>query len=235
MAALGLSQRTARYAGLKAEAVWDAGVAAVIAAFVISRLLLVVFNLRSFLEYPWLVLALPSLTGSGLVLTAIFMLGYVRWRRLPLLRLLDAVAPCGALLWGFLSLGRVVDGTRDGMVTRLPWGFRESAAGLVHPVEVYACVAAALVCVVLLLVLLLPRGRSGVGLTAGLGLGLAGVSVFFIDFFRLPSDLLSEAWPNAPLDPSQIMGVAMLLTGIALARRAAAPAPMRENEATDAV
>jgi phosphatidylglycerol:prolipoprotein diacylglycerol transferase len=227
MAALGLSQRTARYAGLKAEAVWDAGVAAVVAAFVISRLLLVVFNLRSFVADPWLVLALPSLTGSGVLLTAIFMLGYVRWRRLPLLRLLDAAAPCGALLWAFLSLGRVVDGTREGM--------RAGGSGFVHPVELYACFAAALVCVVLLRVLLLARGRSGEGLTAGLGLGLAGVAIFFIDFFRLPSDLLSEAWPNAPLDPSQIMGVAMLLTGIALARRAAAPAPMRENEATDAV
>jgi phosphatidylglycerol:prolipoprotein diacylglycerol transferase len=233
MAALGLSQRTARYAGLKAEAVWNAGFVTVVAAFVISRLLLVAFNLHSFLEYPWLVLALPSLTGLGVLITAVFMLGYARWRGLPLLRLIDAAAPCVALLWAFLSLGRVFDGTRDGMTTLVAWRVGDGPNGFVHPVEVYACVAASVVCVVLLRTF---HPRYCEGRTAGLGLALAGAAIFFLDFFRLPSDLLSEAWPNAPLDPSQIIGVAMVLTGIALLRRVSAEAAMREkNEATDAV
>ncbi len=229
MAALALSQRTARYAHLAPEAVWNAGMTAVVAAFVVSRLLLVAFNLNSFLQYPLLVLALPSLTSLGILLTALFMLAYIRWSRLPLLRLLDAAAPCASLLWAFLSLGHLLDGTRDGIATHLPWG----QDTFVHPVEVYSFIAASLVC---LLLLRLLHARYVEGETTGFGLLLAGLAIFFIDFFRLPSDLLSEAWPHAPLDPSQIIGVAMLLTGIALLRRAAAQAPLREkNEATHAV
>jgi len=229
MAALALSQRTARFAALEPGPVWNAGVAAVVSAFVISRLLLVAFNLHSFLEYPLLVLALPSLTSIGILLTTLFMLAYIRWRGLPLLRLLDAAAPCAALLWAFLGLGRLLDGTRDGIATHLPWG----EGTFVHPVEAYSSIASSLVC---LLLLRLLHARYVEGETTGFGLLLAGLAVFFIDFFRLPSDLLSEAWPHAPLDPSQIMGVAMLLTGIALLRRAAAQAPAREkNEATHAV
>ena len=89
--------------------------AAIVSAFVISRLLLIAFNFSSFLRQPLLILALPSLTTVGIVLTAFFMLGYLRWRSLPLLPFLDAIAPCAALLWIFLSLGLYFEGTRDGM------------------------------------------------------------------------------------------------------------------------
>lgn len=233
MAALALSQRTARYSGIDPERVWNAGVVAVVAAFSISRLLLIAFNLRSFLQYPLLVLALPSLTGSGVLLTAIFTMVYLRLRGVPLLRLLDTWAPCGALLWAFLSLGRILDGTHDGITTQLRWGVRDGIAGSVHPVEMYTCIAASVICLLLLRSL---QSRYGEGRAAGHGLALAGLAIFFIDFLRLPSDLLSEAWPNAPLDPSQIMGLAMLLTGVALLRRDAAQVPLREkSEATHAV
>ncbi len=93
MGALALSQRTARYAGLAPEAVWNAGMTAIVSAFVISRLLLIAFNPHSFLQYPLLILALPSLTTTGIFITALFMLGFIRWCKLPLLPLLDATAP----------------------------------------------------------------------------------------------------------------------------------------------
>src|SRR5665213_3854163 len=47
IAALWLSQRTAPRVGLPANKLWDAGVIAVIAAFVASRVLLIAFDFRA--------------------------------------------------------------------------------------------------------------------------------------------------------------------------------------------
>src|ERR1700693_1743158 len=103
MAGLGLSQRTARSVGIDGAKLWDAGITGMIAAFVISRALLVVFNLHSFLMYPTLLLAVPSLTTTGVLLTAAFLLLYLRRKRLALLAVLDASAPRAALVWAFVE------------------------------------------------------------------------------------------------------------------------------------
>lgn len=206
MAALALSQKTARYVGLDADKVWDAGITTAVATFVISRLLLVVFNWRSFLQYPMLLLEVPSLTSIGVALTGLFMLGYLRWRRMPLLQFLDAVTPCSAVLWMFLSIGRFAEGTRDGMPTHMPWGVLEGAMVRVHPVEIYTMIAAGSLCVGLLRLL---QRKSFAGKRTGMGLVFAGIAVFFIDFFRLPSDLIAEAW----LDPAQVIAFVMITSG----------------------
>jgi len=200
VAALALSQRTARYAGLGADAVWNAGVTAVVAVFVISRALLVVFNWHSFLVYPFLLLAVPSLTSLGVMLTCISMLVYLRVRGIPLRPFLDAMAPSAAMLWAFLTAGEFASGTRDGMPGR---------DGRVHPVELYSMFAAIAIVLVLLSVL---RRRTRAGVTAGAGFLLAGITMYFADFFRVPSDLLTTAW----LDPSQAIALMMVATGCAL-------------------
>lgn len=214
LAALTLAERCAPWVGLSPAAIWDAGMTAVIAAFVISRLLLIVFNLHSFLSYPLLMLALPSLTSTGVLLTTLVLFGYLRWRRLPLLSTLDVTAPAAALLWSFLGLGRIVEGTREGMPTSLPWGIagRTGAAGLgaVHPVELYQAVVAAVLCALLLASL---RRRAYAGQTAGLALLAGGLTIFFLDFVRIPSDILTHAW----LDPAQMLAVPMVVVGAVMA------------------
>ena len=216
MAALTLSQRTARYAGLLSEAVWNAGVAAIVSAFVISRLLLVAFNFSSFLRYPLLILALPSLTTVGIVLTAFFMLGYLRWRSLPLLPFLDAIAPCAALLWIFLSLGLYFEGTRDGMPSH--WPSSAETASRPQPVELLTALAAVFLFFLLLSTLKKRHSRpqaSAGGVTA-IGLVVSGLIVFIIDCFRLPSELFD----GSPLEGAQIIGIAMIFLGAALFLRA---------------
>jgi phosphatidylglycerol:prolipoprotein diacylglycerol transferase len=210
MAAFTLGQKTARYARLDPESVWNAAMTTVVSAFVISRVLLVVFNWHSFLQYPLLLLALPSLTSIGILLTGLFMLGYLRWRGLPLLVFLDAMAPCAALLWMFLSAGRFAEGTRDGMPTQLGWAVRDGGVARVQPVEIYTLGIAAVICLVLLRVL---KQSDHAGRTAGIGLAFAGFAIYFIDFFRLPSDLLSTAW----FDPAQFVAIAMVVIGSVLA------------------
>ena len=209
MAALALSQRTARYANLEGAALWDAGMIGMIAAFVISRLLLIVFNFHSFLLYPVLLLAVPSLTSTGILLTAAFMVVYLRRKRLPLLAVLDASAPCAALIWAFVNLGRILGGTRDGMPSTLPWAIGDRRLGAVHPVELYTLLVAAAVCAALFGLL---RRRDYTGRTTAIGLLIAGVAVFFLDFFRLPSDLYPSS-QTAWLDPAQILALGMIAVG----------------------
>ena len=99
-------------------------------------------------------------------MTAIFSLGYLLRRKLPVLEVLDAAAPCASIAlrtpecWG---LGQAE--SREGMPTTLPWAVG-SSFGRVHPVEIYAAMAWLSICVVLVLWLL--RGRSDRGETAGM-------------------------------------------------------------------
>jgi phosphatidylglycerol:prolipoprotein diacylglycerol transferase len=234
MAALALSQKTAWYAGLDPDAVWNAGMAAVVSAFVISRGLLIAFNWHSFLEYPVLVMALPSLTSTGVLLTGLFMLAYLRWRRLPLIPFLDAIAPCAALLWWLLVIGEYLAGERDGMPVE-PGSFAGRLFGsAIQPVELYTLALAGALCVLLLAVMLT---RPLCGVTGGVALALAGAGVFFIDFFRLPSQLLPDSW----LDPVQALGIVMAVLGSLLLYRAIRRSERtvrwseKRNETTDAV
>src|ERR1700679_2690879 len=105
-----------------------------------------------------LLLELPSLTLSGVVLTAIVAVLYLRRRRLPLLNTLDAAAPCAALVWAFLGLGRFAEGTRDGMPGTVPWAV-SSSFGRVHPLEIYSAVGWLVLCGVLLWILRRAQGQ----------------------------------------------------------------------------
>ena len=213
MAALALSQRTARYARLAPEAVWNAGMSAILSAFVISRLLLVLFNARSFVQYPLLILALPSLTSTGILLTVLFMAAYTRWRKLPVLLLLDAIAPCAALAWIFLTLGHYFEGTRDGMPAYSLFGASSSAKMTPQPVELLTAIGASLVFVGLLKTLSNRRIASPApaGRVAAIGLISSGSVIFLVDFLRIPSELFDRSM----FDPSQIIGIAMILAGAA--------------------
>ena len=205
MAALTLSQRTARVIGLQAEKIWNVGLFAILSAFFVSRLLLVAFNLRSFLAYPMLVLALPSLTYTGVWITCLLTFVYLRAKRLPLLPVLDAAAPCAAVVWLALSVGHFVEGTDAGMPTRLPWGVvtpGDMVFGRVHPVQLYAALAALALGAGLLW--MLPR-RRWQGDAAVLLLGAGGMIDFLLSFLRQPAELFGDAW----LDAEQ--GVALLL------------------------
>ena len=190
MAAMVLSQRTARWARVDAGALWDAGMGAVFSAFLLSRALLVAENFRTSLTHPLLVLELPSLTAAGVILTAIATAVYLRRRRLPLLRVLDAAAPCAALLSVFLEMGRMADGRREGMPTTARWAIA-SRFGQVHPVEIYSTIAWLALCAALLGLLRLARRAGGTG---AWGLLLGGLLLFVTDFFRLPSELYGTSW-----------------------------------------
>jgi len=207
--ALWLSQRTAKLVGIDEDKLWDAGMFALVAAFVASRVLLVAMDLKAFLAYPVLVLALPSLTYGGMALTAGLVWIYLRWKKLPVLDVMDAWAPCAALLAAVLSLGHFFEGTDAGMPTRLPWGvvtLGDHVLGRVHPVQLYALVAALGICEWTLIRL---KRRKRAGEAAGLALVAGGVVSFLLDMMSQPVDSFGEAW----LDPSQWVALGAVLCG----------------------
>jgi phosphatidylglycerol---prolipoprotein diacylglyceryl transferase len=208
MAALTLSLRTAATVSLNPEAVWNAGLFAILSAFVLSRLLLVVTNLHSFLAYPILLLMVPSLTATGLLLTTIVTAFYLRLRHLPVLPTLDAWAPCATLVWAFLALGHFAEGSDAGLPTTLPWGISiPPDPTRLHPIALYAAIAAAL----LTFVLLRQLSRSHrPGDILALALAAAGAIQFLLTFLRQPS-LFNILLGNL-LDPIQWVSLGMILT-----------------------
>ena len=209
MLALSLSLRTAKLVAIDPDALWNAGLFTVLSALVSSRLLLIVANFKSFLSYPLLILALPSLTATGILLTLIATLVYLRLKRLPLLSTLDALAPCATLVWAFLALGHLAEGSDPGLVTTLPWKILSPTGGAyLHPVALYAALAAASITVAVLLYL---QKRPEPGRPAALTLTAAGIAQFAITFVRHPSFDSDISPIFTVLDPIQWVSLGMVL------------------------
>ncbi len=208
MLALALSLRTAVAVGLNPDRLWNAGLFAIIAAFVLSRLLLVATNLHSFFSYPILLLMVPSLTPLGLFLTAIATAIYLRLHQLPVLDVLDAWAPCATLAWAFLALGHFAEGSDPGLPSTLPWAMPNvpGAGFRLHPIALYVALLAAIITVILLFHL--PRRRAA-GDTAALALALSGCAQFLITFLRQP-EFEDNAFGTL-LDPIQWVALGMIV------------------------
>ena len=208
MLALTLSLRTAPAVGLNSDSLWNASLFTVIAAFVLTRLLLVIANLHNFLAYPILLLTVPSLTPVGLLLTALVAVAYLRTHSMPFLDTLDAWAPCATLAWSFLALGHFAEGSDPGLPSHLPWALRiPPDATPLHPISLYAAIAAALITIVLLRQL---RHRRHPGDIAALALAATGTTQFLLTFVRQPSPYPVPL--GNLLDPIQWLSLGMILT-----------------------
>jgi phosphatidylglycerol:prolipoprotein diacylglycerol transferase len=211
LAALGLSQRTALLAGLRPQSLWDAGFFTATAAFVFSRVLLIMRDPHAFATIPMRILTLPSFTWLGMALTAAATLVYLLRRGLPLLRVLDAWAPCAAVLAAALSLGHFAEGTDTGMSTSLPWGVPspDPALGRVHPVQLYAFAAALALSAILFHQL---RQDPRAGYVAAIALVAGGILSLLLAMLTQPTQPLATGW----LEPGQWIAAASVLAGAVL-------------------
>ena len=211
--ALTLSLRTAAIVGVPPDNLWNAGLFTLLSAFALSRLLLIATNLHSFLAYPILLLTVPSLTATGILLTMAATLLYLRIHNLPLLETLNAWSPCATLIWFFLALGHFAEGSDAGLPTTLPWGIPIPPSHTrLHPVALYAAVAAALLAVFLLGHL---KRRHQPSHTAAIALAAAGTLQFLLTFFRQPYPYTAPTLYTA-LDPIQWIALGMIVVAAVL-------------------
>jgi len=142
---LALAARLARERGQDGRVMEDSAVLTLLAGIVGARLLFVALHAR---DYGRDVLQAAALWEGGMsfhggaiagVLAGVL---YVRWRRTPVLPLLDAAAPGLALGYAIGRLGCLLNGCCYGAPTTLPWGLHFPPPAephlLYHPAQVYA-------------------------------------------------------------------------------------------------
>jgi len=136
--------RTARQNGWNPQDVLPGLMLVVLAAYVGARLHGAALLEGRFPSHPMAALFRPrDLSFFGGMLTgSLAVLGYLRWKQLPIGRAADALAPIAPVLYAMFRLGCLLNGDDYGPPTRLPWGMRFPAGSPptsepVHPTQVY--------------------------------------------------------------------------------------------------
>jgi phosphatidylglycerol:prolipoprotein diacylglycerol transferase len=141
---LNLAGRRAKALGLSEDAVFNAGLLALVAGLVGARLGFVFLHWSAYQNDLRGILALTTgalSTPAGLLIGAGVAVLYLRRHRPPALILLDALAPALALMFAFISLADLSAGSAYGKVTDLPWAIDLWGARR-HPTQIYELVAA---------------------------------------------------------------------------------------------
>jgi phosphatidylglycerol:prolipoprotein diacylglycerol transferase len=205
-----LSQRTAMLTGVAPDALWDAGVFAILSAYVLSRVLFALTNVAQARAFPLLLLAVPSLTPLGLLLAGVATIVWLRFKRVQLLPALDAWAPCGTLIWAFLALGHFAEGSDPGMPAgRLPGIVMPGESTPLHPVALYvACGALLLTLVMYRRLRAMQASYRKPGEMLAVTLMAAGGLQFLLSFIRQPGQTF---WLG--LDDLEWVALAMIASG----------------------
>ena len=229
LVALVLAQRTARTAGASPAEVWNVCVIALFSALVGSRLLLVAVNWNDLRAHPLWMLGLatihnPWIAGAGILVGAALALAYMRWRHLPILPILDAVAAPLTIGLALEQCGALLAGAGYGTETTVRWAVtyahplaqRWSGTPLgipLHPVQAYAALAYATLAVLLLVGMPMRRQPGDV---AGIALVGVGVSIYITELWRDPEGRGQVL--NGALDGPQTAAIILVLLGAWLLR-----------------
>lgn len=212
-AALWLAAQLARPRGLDGDHLWNLGFISASAALVGARLAYVA---QFWPAYQTDLLAIVSPRPGALAWTPGLVIGllaglvYVRRLRLPLLVVLDALAPAALLGLTIMSLADFLAGDAYGAPTTLPWAITVWGAAR-HPVQLYQLGAQ-----LIALVIVLRRPASVVGQRAWLSLFLYALSRLLCDAFRGDSLLLAGGFRA-----EQIVALAAALLALPQVLRAA--------------
>jgi len=163
----------------------------VLSAIVGSRILFVLINFDLYRENPLQILKVWEgglVFYGGLVLAIGVSIGYMRWYRLPIWKLLDLVSPLLALGLFFGRIGCFFAGCCYGKETSLPWGVfftnPNSLARLnvpLHPTQLYD---AANGLAIFLFLIWRERRKAFDGQIFSLFLLLYSITRFFIEMLR---------------------------------------------------
>ncbi len=146
LAGLWTASRRGLRSGLSSEAVLDLGPWLILGAVVGSRVLYVISNWHEFAGKPFFNMFKFWQGGlvfyGGLIGGTLATLLYLRWKKLPILKFADVLAPSIALGAVFGRLGCFMNGCCYGRLCHLPWAVHFPAdsppgAEARHPTQVY--------------------------------------------------------------------------------------------------
>ena len=191
LAGLWTAVRRAPRAGLAAERVMDLGTWILVGALVGARALYVLSYWREeFAGQPWYEPLMVRKGGlvfyGGFLGAALSCVVYCRWKKLPLWRVADVMAPSVALGYCLGRLGCLMNGCCFGRACDLPWAIHfpnghETYPQGVHPTQVYEALSGLLLYALLAW---LFRRRRFDGQIFALYLMLNGSVRFGVEFFR---------------------------------------------------
>lgn len=233
LAGLWTAGRRAVRHGLPAEQVMDLGPWLILGALVGSRLWHVVaYWDAEFAGRPFTDVFMIRQGGlvfyGGLIGASLATVLYLRWKRLPLWRFADVLAPSIALGAFFGRLGCFMNGCCFGRPTALPWAVHfpathETAGAGVHPTQLYdSLLNLALYGV---LAWLYRRKKFDGQVFAAYLVGYALLRSF-VEFFRgdyAPAEYHLGGW----LSPAQLVSVGVLAAGLLLFWKL--PRPQRKS------
>jgi len=185
-AALAVGAWAARREGLDGDHIYNAGLYGLVAGFIAARLAHVIvywdayrtqlleifgFNQRAFLLWPGVIAAL-AVAGW-----------YIYRHRLPLVKMLDAIAPGALVGIAIADVAALLVGRNAGAPAALPWAVNLWGVAR-HPVQIYEAVAA--LAVAALVLWMIARG-SRPGAAALVALCGYGLSRWLLEPFRAES------------------------------------------------
>ncbi|HEX5236470.1 MAG TPA: prolipoprotein diacylglyceryl transferase family protein [Silvibacterium sp.] len=207
VAALASLLHFARRLALDPNKLWNLGLIGIFSALIATRLLLVVNLFPAFRAHPAWVLGLTSISNSWIVFAAPLIgfaaaMLYALAEGLPLLRVLDCIAPPIALALAIAGIGAFLAGVGYGLPDRgrfsitytspLARYWYHTPLGLsMYPVQLFQAIAS--LAILAALVWGLPRAQHD-GELAGAWLFLYGVTGSFIEHYRAttPNRLLAD-------------------------------------------
>lgn len=214
---LSLAKRRARAAGLSADMVFNAGMVALLMGLVGARLGYMALHWSAYQNDLKGILALTAgafSTPAGLMIGIVAAALYLRRHRPPAAVLLDALAPALALMFVFVGLADLSQGSAYGAVSDLPWAIELWGARR-HPTQIYESLAAlATLGLLSLAPLVRPRQRLYDGFLFLLFLLSYGAARSFLDAFRADPWLLPGGYRAV-----QVVGLGVVVLSLWLMGR----------------
>ena len=152
-----VSLHYAKREGIKGEAILDLSIYIIIAAIFGSRFLYVIGEWKQYKENLMEIFMVQRgglVFLGGLFLAMLVVVSYAKWKRIPLLKLFDTLAPGTALGYAITRIGCFLNGCCFGLPTKVPWAVvfpKGSLAGFylpgehIHPTQLYSSASMLLV------------------------------------------------------------------------------------------
>ena len=226
------ASKRAQKRGLNSNQVVDLSLLVLLSSIIGSRLMYVLTHLEEFKGH-WTDSFNPFQSSGGIGIAGLTLLGgvllaiiviilYSKWKKIPLLKLFDVIAPVFGLGVFLTRIGCFLNGCCYGKPCNLPWCIEfpfRSAAGFhffdtaIHPTQLYSSLYGLIMMIVLILV---DKKKHTDGFLTGWGFIMYGIFRFFIDFVRYyeETDMVSLGFTEITIN--QLICMGMVVFGIIL-------------------